>query len=247
MKRAENVVNAKLQHIFFKDDALCFEFAKSKGRQEGEEILGPWHLYANPSEPHICPVLALARYLFSYPEKINENSPLLSGPEQYNRYARILLEVVHELGDELKSMGISPSDIGTHSVRKGVATMVASGCTVSPPLISLCLRAGWVLGGVLMRYLKYEAAGDQYVGRCASGLDQLCSGFAISPPYFDFSLVSDNVVERIQKRESLSTSISPEIYNVYLGPNARRPFELSWKRLYNRMSKKKAFADLIVS
>ena len=69
MKRAENVVNAKLQHIFFKDDALCFEFAKSKGRQEGEEILGPWHLYANPSEPHICPVLALARYLFSYPEK----------------------------------------------------------------------------------------------------------------------------------------------------------------------------------
>lgn len=42
-------------------------------------------------------------------------------------------------------------------------------------------------------------------------------------------------------------TISPEIYNVYLGPNARRPFELSWKTLYNRMSKKKAFADLIVS
>jgi len=211
MKRAENVVNAKIQHIYFQDDALCFEFAKSKGRQEGEEAFGPWHIYANPLQPYVCPVLALSRYLLSFPEKINPTSPLLSGPEQYNRYAKILLDVVHELGDELKEMGISPSDIGTHSIRKGVATAVSAGCTVSPPLVSLCLRAGWVLGGVLMRYLKYEAAGDQYVGRCASGLDQLTSEFAISPPYFDYTDVSSRLLERVAMRERIFTWIKSRI------------------------------------
>ena len=67
MKRAENCVNVKINHIHFEDDSLVFQFAKSKGHQGGEEHVGPWHLYANPLEPEICPVLALARYLFAFP------------------------------------------------------------------------------------------------------------------------------------------------------------------------------------
>ncbi|NIR17287.1 MAG: hypothetical protein GWN86_26585, partial [Desulfobacterales bacterium] len=68
MKRAENCVNAKINHIYFQDDCLVFEFAKSKGHQKGEEHVGPWHVYANPDKPWLCPVLALARYLLVYPE-----------------------------------------------------------------------------------------------------------------------------------------------------------------------------------
>ena len=70
-------------------------------------------------------------------------------------------------------MGVEPGDLGTHSCRKGVGTMVAAGCTVSPPIVSICVRAGWSMGGVKDKYLKRENAGDQYVGRCASCLDQL--------------------------------------------------------------------------
>lgn len=200
MKRAENVVSAKLRHITFRDDSLVFEFAKSKGHQTGEEVLGPWHCYANPVEPHICPVLAFARYLFCYPEKINENASLLSGGAQYKRYSNILLKVVSHMESQLESQGLSKEDIGTHSIRKGVTSMVASGSTVGPPLMSVILRAGWVLNGVLMRYLKYESAGDEYVGRVASGLDLLTTEFSLSPPYFDYSTISDSI-ERIQVRE----------------------------------------------
>ena len=64
MKRAENCVDAKINHIYFQDDCLVFQFAKSKGHQQGEEHVGPWHVFSNPDEPHICPVLSLARYLF---------------------------------------------------------------------------------------------------------------------------------------------------------------------------------------
>ena len=84
-------------------------------------------------------------------------------------------------------------DVGTHSCRKGVATVVAAGCTVSPPIVSICVQAGWVMGGVKDRYLKRESAGDQYVGRCAAGLDQLSKEFAVSPPYFDFTDINDKL------------------------------------------------------
>ena len=68
MKRAENCVDAKISHIRFEHDCLVFEFAKSKGMPDGEDHVAPWHVYANPHEPQSCLVLALAKYLFSFPE-----------------------------------------------------------------------------------------------------------------------------------------------------------------------------------
>ena len=78
--------------------------------------------------------------------------------------------------------------------------MVASGCTVSPPIVSLCIRAGWTMGGVKDRYLKYEAAGNQYVGRCACGLNQLSKHFGVSQPFFDFSDFTE--LEQIKKERA---------------------------------------------
>ena len=66
MKRAENCVDANINHIYFENDSLIFEFAKSKSHQEGEEHVGPWHVYANPMEPSICPVLSLAVLMFRF-------------------------------------------------------------------------------------------------------------------------------------------------------------------------------------
>ena len=74
MKRAENCVDNKINHITIRNDALVFHFAKSKGHQNGEEHVGPWHLYANPEHPHICVVLSLARYIFTYPQLLKEDS-----------------------------------------------------------------------------------------------------------------------------------------------------------------------------
>ena len=48
MKQSEDYVNMKVAHIRIHEDALVFEFAKSKGMQRGEDRVGPWHVYANP-------------------------------------------------------------------------------------------------------------------------------------------------------------------------------------------------------
>ena len=79
MKRAENVVDCKIDHIWVEHDALVFQFAKSKGLPNGEDHVGPWHVYANPLQPNVCPFLAMAVYLFSYPDVLSSNSSLFPG------------------------------------------------------------------------------------------------------------------------------------------------------------------------
>ena len=64
------------------------------------------------------------------------------------------MKLIDEHDDELCQLGIQKGDLRTHSYRKGVATMVASGSTVDSPIVSLCIRAGWVMGGVKEKYLK---------------------------------------------------------------------------------------------
>ena len=75
--------------------------------------------------------------------------------------------------DDLKTMGVGEGDLVTHSFRKGVATMVASGCTVSPPTVLIRICNGWIMGETKYEYLFRECAGDQYFGPCAFELIQM--------------------------------------------------------------------------
>ena len=79
MKRVENCVVCKINHITIRNDALVFQFAKFKRHQNGEEHVGPWHLYTNPEHPHLCVVLSLTRYLFTYPQLLKDDSLLFQG------------------------------------------------------------------------------------------------------------------------------------------------------------------------
>ena len=75
--------------------------------------------------------------------------------------------------EHLKTLGVKEGNLGTHSCRKVFATMVAAGCTLSPPIVSISIRSSWVMGGLKYKYLNCKYAGDQYVGSCASGLNHL--------------------------------------------------------------------------
>ena len=112
---------------------------------------------------------------------------MFEGNNSYSRYAKEYRDALHEIADKLYEVGTDPSEIGTHSARKGVGTLVAAGCTVSPPIVSICLRMGWSLGSVLGRYFKRADAGDQYVGRTAAMQNPLDKFFASSCAYFDYT------------------------------------------------------------
>lgn len=185
MCRATNLTSVCFSHMEWKDDALGVYFAHMKNDQFGERPRDPRHIYANPLIPQICPILALGMYWLSVPIKEDQRA-LFTGGNQYDRFRKALLHVLQtETGStHLESRGMSADDLGTHSLRKGAATFTSSGSTACPPSTAIHLRAGWALGGVQDRYLRYEAAGDQYVGRTVTGLPSSSSQFAILPPFF---------------------------------------------------------------
>ena len=72
----------KVVHIQFHEDALVFVFAESKRMQGGEDHVVPWHVYVNPLNPFIWPLLALALHFLMLSETLNTNAAVFQGMSQ---------------------------------------------------------------------------------------------------------------------------------------------------------------------
>ena len=148
MARSDNCVSMNINNVHFQDDALIFYFGKSKRNPYGDNSEKPWHVYSNPFTPHLCPVLALAKYTLSHPDLLQDGCLLFPGTSQYERFLKVFHKVIRENRTEFEEMGVKLGDLGAHSPRKGAITLVSSGCTVSPPMASICLRACWSMSPV---------------------------------------------------------------------------------------------------
>jgi hypothetical protein len=172
----------------FEGDSLLVYLKKTKTDQEGNNSKTPYHCYFNTVDPHLNLGLALGVYLLSNPGILsNPKNKLFPSEFQYNRYASILNKVIKENQAKFARIGVKPGTIGTHSARKGAATYAASGCTVCASMSAICNRAEWKLGGTRDKYIKYEAAGDQFLGRTLCGLNSLTKEFSMSPPFFNMN------------------------------------------------------------
>jgi hypothetical protein len=135
MCHASNAVNIHFSHLEWKEDALGVYFAQMENDQTGERPCGPRHVYANPLDPSICPILALGLYLICFPNVLEESNLFPRGC-QYERFRHNLNSLLKkpDVAAELVPRGMSPEDLGTHSIRKGIATWLTSGSTVCPPI-----------------------------------------------------------------------------------------------------------------
>jgi len=142
-----------------------------KNDQGGDRKRDPRHVYSNPLDPVICPILSLATYFSVFNISGTKDSALFPGTNQYKRFSKYLEKLCIKHKDEImKDFGVDIEDIGVHSTRKGAASYVSSGSTCAPPQVATNIRAGWSMGIIQDTYLRYEAAGDQYVGRVVSDL-----------------------------------------------------------------------------
>lgn len=190
--RCNNTARIRFSNINWNTcfDAYSIMFATTKTDQLGEAAKYPRHIYANPFQPEVCPVLALGIYLttcFGGMAQIPNHSFLFPGEAQDSRFANILRRTVNDNWDIVARMGYQRGDIGTHSIRKGAVSYL-NAIADGPSEGSISVRAGWSMGRVKDIYIKYVASGDQYVGRCASLLSLLRDDFGASPPLF----VDDN-------------------------------------------------------
>jgi hypothetical protein len=182
MCRSRNTVLLRKEHMSWENDYLAVQFAHSKTDQGGEDAPHKRAVFANPHLPEICPILSLARYMLIYPT--DETGDLFEGASQYERFRKILSEVVRDNADEIRRLGIDPKNVGVHSIRKGAATYCSNGTPTEVAFTAVCARAGWSLGNVKDRYIHLAEAGDQVCGRALAGLDVNSHKFSVSPPFF---------------------------------------------------------------
>ena len=165
-------------------DAYEIFFAHTKTDQTGEEAKYSRHVYSNPTEPLVCPVLTLAFYFSCCLNmRPTANEFIFPGHDQYQRYSAQLCCVLHEHVDEVRLLGFEVTDIGMHSIQKGAISYLAS-LPGGPPIAAVCIWVGWMMGNIRDIYMRYISSGDQFVSQCLSMLPLLHTKFGSSPPHF---------------------------------------------------------------
>jgi hypothetical protein len=144
--RSVTCAGIMLAHFSWKDDHLTITSPKHKGDQSGINVF-PKSVFANPLEPAICPILAIAVLIFCRPHRPQGVSPqLFEGTDQEDRFSKVLSTVLSTLpGSLTATLGAQTNMIGTHSLRKGPPTYALS-MPGGPSPVSIFLRAGWSLG-----------------------------------------------------------------------------------------------------
>ena len=179
--RSSNTTTIHYHHLSWAGDSLQIYFAHMKNDPTGTRPRDPRHIYCNPYNPAICPILTLISYLLVTPP--STDTKLFPGSSQYNRYSKYLTRLLDSKREYvLRKYGINVDDLGAHSARKGASTYMTSGCVGGPMQQAVNIRCGWRMGGVTDTYCRYEAAGDQYCGRIVSGLPLFSFRFAVLPP-----------------------------------------------------------------
>jgi len=141
-----------LEHLSWSNDSLNMAVPSTKSDQEGARDF-KYHIYANPLDPLVCPVLALAVYVFTRGYRVSEmEHKLFDGKHSEKRFSGLFRDVLESLTESEKMrLGGLISDLGTHSYRKGAATYALG--VEGPNPVMVYLRAGWSLGNVQNRYI----------------------------------------------------------------------------------------------
>lgn len=184
MSRADSVNHIMLQHMEWGGDALIITEHGGKADQKDESNYGK-HIYANPLQPAICPILALAVHIFcSGYRPPNGRQQLFIGTNSKDRFSHLLTETVANLSEaEAKQLGCLQEDVGMHSERKGSGTYCL-GQVGGPTPVSVFLRMGQSLGTLKDRYIFACEGADQLCGRMVCGLPYSDEEFGILPPHF---------------------------------------------------------------
>jgi hypothetical protein len=96
MARSHSIGHIMLQHMRWSDDCLIVKLPKHKGDQEGDRaILMDRHVYANPLEPSICPILSLATLIFCKGfRQVGGKQQVFEGNRTENKFSDMLAVIL---------------------------------------------------------------------------------------------------------------------------------------------------------
>lgn len=109
--RSHSVASLMYSHFQWKDDAIVVTLPRHKGDQEGVRIY-PIHVYANPLDPMVCPILSLAIYVFcmAYHRDGDGNHwKLLNGSSIESKFSSWLQDCLRNGHVDVAEVGGTPS------------------------------------------------------------------------------------------------------------------------------------------
>ena len=156
---SKNTTTIHLHHLEWSDDCLHIYFAHMKNDQTGQRKRDPRHIYANPIDPLVCPILSLSIYFSTFSITGTKDTALFPGKNQYKRFAKYFEFILKKYSNEIKDdFGVDVKDIGVHSLRKGAASYVSLGSTCAPLQVATNIPAGWMMGPIQDTLLRFESA-----------------------------------------------------------------------------------------
>lgn len=170
-------------------DSVVISYDKNKKDQHGKKV-SPKNCYANPLKPHISFFLAMGCYLAINQDRYDRDKDKIfvkAGKDgsASDTYQKGLKELLADPKKREKIMdSIREGHFHAYGMRKGSATLVATGTGDPPPITSIMLRGEWNLGGSLDVYWFFSLVGDCYVGRVLAGFDPDGEDIAMLPPHF---------------------------------------------------------------
>jgi hypothetical protein len=199
MCRVSNVAELRGAHFQWENDSIVISLVKHKADQGGERT-DPKHCYANPFKPYACVVTSLGVYFATYGPPRTVRDKVFEGDRQHDRFVEAVRRVLsnnQHLKEQLERLGIKVEDIAAHSFTKGGRSYAQGGTTGGLSTPSILLRGLWALEGMDKRYVRMEAAADQYIGRILAMLDICSPDFAGLCPHF--GVVDDAVLDAVRQ------------------------------------------------
>jgi hypothetical protein len=113
-----SVSSLMYDHIWWEEDSMVIVSPTHKGDKDGENSLSsPKQVFANPTNPEICPILAFVVYMICLGVRRDGAKRMVFGDKDNNesRFSNLLRASLGSHAPELLMMGITILEIGTHS------------------------------------------------------------------------------------------------------------------------------------
>jgi hypothetical protein len=149
INRSITTASTAMIHLKVDNDCLTVNSGRHKGDQSGKKGFVA-HVYANPLEPDICPILSMAVMIFTRgaikkPSNSVESPLLFGSPRMEKRFSDFLGKIAKSLREDLLNVGVTPEDIGTHTWRKSPMSFLMQ-IEGGPHTMSAMMRGGWDTG-----------------------------------------------------------------------------------------------------
>lgn len=206
MARAANVDGISFSNFWSNGDSVVFKYDINKCDRTGEKT-SEKHCYANPKNQFVCLFLAMGCYICIFQQRFKNSGEKLfraqgkdrSASSSFSKALHKLCKSIKDYVSILGSHSVRKDHFGPHGVRKGGATYATTGSMEPPPIPSILQRGEWSLGKVWDVYIKFNAIGDTYLGRCLAGLLPSNEDFNILPPHFTVGMDNKHVKEAMKQ------------------------------------------------